>query len=171
MFSGILILFMSISFTIKAQEIQWMSIEDVEEAIENEPRKVFVDVYTDWCGWCKRMDTSTFSEKDIIDFLNENYYCVKLDGEDKDVLQFSGHSFKFIDQGRRGYNELAYAILEGKLSYPTYVFLDENLDVLQRIKGYTTAKVLLPILDFLGNDIYKTTNWEDFVEESKGEKE
>jgi len=150
-------------------EIQWMDIEDIEAALEKEPKKVLIDVYTDWCGWCKKMDATTFSDPEVIKYLNKNYYCVKFDGEEKDTVQYRGENFKFVGQGRRGYNELAFNLMKGKMSYPTYVFLDENLDILQPIKGYMTSVQFLPILTFLGEDIYKDKTWNEFVESSKSE--
>ena len=167
-----IVLFLLIgNFTfLQAQEIKWMSIEDLEDVQAKEPRKVIIDVYTAWCGWCKRMDKTTFKDKNLVDYVNTNYYAVKLDGEDKDILKYRGYEFKFVPNGRRGYNELAYELLRGKMSYPSIVFLDENLDVLQPFKGFRTAEELLPIIKYLGEDIYKNTSWNDYINESKGKK-
>ena len=152
-----------------AQEIEWLSIEDVEVAINNEPRKVLIDVYTDWCGWCKKMDATTFKDKELVSYLNQNYYCVKLDGEDKDTLVFKGVEFNFVNEGRRGYHELAAGFLKGKMSYPSLVFLNEDLAVLQVMKGFRTSDELLPIITFLGDNAYKETSWTDYINETKGE--
>ena len=165
-----LLLFIN-SINSNAQEIKWLTIEEVESAIKKEPKKVLIDVYTDWCGWCKKMDATTFTDPQITEYVNKNYYCVKLDGEDKNTLTFKGVAFKFIDQGRRGYHELAARFLKGKMSYPSLVFLDEDLVVLQVMKGFRTAKELLPVLTFLGDNIYKKSNWTDYINETKGEKD
>lgn len=157
-----------ISIISNAQEINWLSIEDVEAAIKKEPRKVVLDVYTDWCGWCKKMDASTFVDSQITEYLNKNYYCVKLDGEDKRTLTFKGTEFNFIKHGRRGYHELAAGFLKGKMSYPSLVFLDEDLVVLQAMPGFRSADELLPILIFFGENIYLETNWTDYINEIKG---
>jgi len=168
----ILVVFFFIgSFTLlQAQEINWISIEELEDAQAKEQRKVLVDVYTDWCGWCKRMDKTTFKDKNLVNYVNDNYYLVKLDGEDKDIIKYRGHEFKFVANGRRGYNEIAYELLRGKMSYPSIVFLDENLDVLQSFKGYRTSEELIPIIKYLGENIYKNTSWKEYINESKGEK-
>ena len=168
--ASLLFSFFIFSTAVIAQEIEWMSLEEVEAVIDTKPKKVLIDVYTDWCGWCKKMDASTFKDNDIVEYLSNNYYCVKLDGEDKNTLTFKGVEFNFIDKGRRGYHELAAGFLQGKMTYPSLVFLNENLDVLQAMNGYRTATELLPIITFLGEDIYKNTNWTDYINESKGEK-
>ncbi len=154
-----------------AQEINWLTIEEAEKANKKEHKKILIDVYTDWCGWCKKMDASTFKDPKIIEYVNENYYCVKLDGEDKDTLTFKGVEFNFVKQGRRGYNELAAGFLKGKMTYPSLVFLDEEFVVLQVMKGFRNAGELYPILTFLGDNIYKKSNWTDYIKETKGKKD
>ncbi len=163
-------LFLITSTISTAQEINWLTIEEAETANIDQPRKFLIDVYTDWCGWCKKMDASTFTDKEIVNYLNQNFYCVKLDGEDKNNLTFKGVEFNFVNQGRRGYHELAAGFLKGKMSYPSLVFLDEDLVVLQVMKGFRTAKELLPIISFFGDNSYKETNWTDYINETKGGK-
>ncbi|MCF6308458.1 MAG: DUF255 domain-containing protein [Flavobacteriaceae bacterium] len=153
-----------------SQEINWLTIEEAEIANKTAPRKIIIDVYTDWCGWCKKMDATTFTNKEVVTYLNKKYYCVKLDGEDKNEIYFKGKVFNFVDQGRRGYHELAAGFLKGKMSYPNIVFLNEELDILQALPGFRTAEELLPILKFLGDDIYKNTNWTDYIKTLEGEK-
>ena len=165
-----LLFFISSTISV-AQEINWLTIEEAEEANKKEPKKTFIDVYTDWCGWCKKMDASTFKEPKIIEYINENYYCVKLDGEDRNTLTFKGVEFNFISQGRRGYHELAAGFLKGKMTYPSLVFLDEDFVVLQVMKGFRSASELYPILTFLGDNTYKETNWTDYIKETKGKKD
>lgn len=166
----ILSLLLGNTSNVLAQKINWLSIEELETAQANEPRKVMIDLYTEWCGWCKRMDKTTFKDEVLVDYVNDNYYCVKLDGEDKNLINYRGHEFKYVSKGRRGYSELAFELLRGKMSYPSIVFLDENLDILQSFKGFRTAEELVPIIKFLGEDIYKNTSWTEYMNESKGKK-
>jgi len=159
-----------ISSNLFSQEIKWLTIEEAEIANKTAQKKIIIDVYTDWCGWCKKMDATTFINKEVVAYLNEKYYCVKLDGEDKGTISFKGNEFNFVNQGRRGYHELAAGFLKGKMSYPNIVFLNEDLDVLQALPGFRTAEELLPILIYLGDDIYKDTNWTDYIKTVEGEK-
>ena len=76
---------------------------------------------------------------------------------------FKDKVFKFVPQGRRGYHELAAAMMNGKLSYPTTVYLDEQLNVIQPIPGYMTVDNLEPILIFLGENYYKKQTWQEFL--------
>lgn len=142
--------------------IQWLSIEEAQEAVLEEPRKIIVDVYTNWCGWCKRMDKNTFQNPVIANYINEHYYAVKLNAEQRDSIQFNGRTYRFVKKGRRGYHELAAALLNGKMSYPTVVYLNENLELLQPVPGYMDAVQFEKVIAFFGEDHFRSGSFEDF---------
>jgi len=142
--------------------VQWLTFEEAVEKSKTEKRKIFIDVYTDWCGWCKVMDKKTFSEATIATYLNEKYYAVKFNAEQTEDITFADHTFKFIPNGRRGYHELAVWLLQGKLSYPTVVFLDEEFKPIQPLPGYREPKDFHPILTFFGEDQHKEMAWQDY---------
>ncbi|MGV3585410.1 MAG: thioredoxin family protein, partial [Adhaeribacter sp.] len=86
-FTGLLCLILLLgSFTgkpAKKGKINWLSLEEAAVLNKKEPRKMVIDVYTDWCGWCRKMDQSTFSDPEVADYVNKNFYAVKLDAEGK----------------------------------------------------------------------------------------
>ncbi len=145
-----------------AQEITWLTWEEVSEKMHEEPRKVLVDVYTEWCGYCKKMDKSTFIDKDLANYINENYYAIKFDAEFKSSIYLHGTEYKYVNKGSKGYHELAAMILRGKMKYPTLVFMDSNLEVIQPIPGYRDAKTLTMILDYFDGDYHKEMPWKTF---------
>lgn len=147
----------------KAQ-INWLSWEEAQAKNKNEPRKFIVDVYTQWCGWCKKMDKATFQQADISSYINKNYYAVKFDAETKSDINFKDKVFKYVKQGSGGYHQLAAEITFGKLSYPTIVFLDEKLNVIQPIPGYKDPYSLDKIMKYFAEDYYKTTPWKKYEE-------
>jgi thioredoxin-related protein len=142
--------------------VKWMSFEEAVKRSQTEKRKIFIDVYTDWCGWCKVMDKNTFSDPHVARVLNESFYPVKLDAEQREDIQFNGHTFKFVPQGNKGYHELAAALLNNQLSYPTVVFLTEDFKIIQPLAGYLKAEQFHPIVTFIGKDLYKSQSYEDF---------
>lgn len=141
--------------------IQWMSFEEAMKLNQTKPKKIFIDVYTEWCGWCKRMDATTFKDSAVVKYFKENYYAVKLDAETKDSLHYKDKSYGFRPEYKA--NELAVALLNGQMGYPSFVFMDEQTNLLTPLSGYKTVPELMPILKFFGTDAYKTTKWEDFV--------
>ncbi len=157
------------SFTIDAQEtetetVKWYSIQEALELQKETPKKIFIDIYTNWCGWCKKMDATTFSNPVIAEYLNTYYYPVKFNAESKDSLTIGDQTFVNKGQGRRPTHDFAIALLNGKMSYPAFAFLDETLKpIISPLKGYQTASNLEPILYYLGNEIYKEKKYPEFV--------
>lgn len=124
--------------------IQWMSFEEAVRKSESDKKKIFIDVYTDWCGWCKRMDATTFKNDTIADYINRNYHAVKLNAETRDTIRFRNQVFVFRPEYKA--NEIALSLLSGKMGYPSFVVLDENFSMLNVIAGYQTPEQLLPTL-------------------------
>lgn len=164
---GILFVFSGWNTIEDAEEIKWLSFEEAMELHEENPKKLLVDLYTDWCGWCKVMDKKTYSKVEIANYINENFYPVKFNAEQKQEVEFNGHTFKFIPSGRRGYHQLAAALTNNKLSYPTTVFMDEELRIIQPIAGYLKPEQMEPILLYIGDDHFKTTKWDEFNRNNK----
>ncbi len=158
------VLFVSLSGVLTAQEkINWLSWEEAVKKSEKEPRKIFVDIYTDWCGWCKKMDKATFQNAAIAKYMNANYYSVKFDAEQKEVINFRGKTYEFVKNGRRGYNTLAAELTQGRLSYPTIVFLDESINIIQPIPGFRAKTEFEMMMTFFAEDFYKDTPWQNYV--------
>ena len=146
-----------------AKEIKWHSWEEAMEANEQSPKMFFIDVYTDWCGWCKRMDATTFQEAEVVEYLSKNFYPVKFDAEQKDPVQFQETTFNFVEAGRRGYHELAAALLDGQMSYPSYVFLNADKERITVLKGYRPVEQLMPVLKYIGEEHYKEKSFQEYT--------
>lgn len=130
-------------------EIKWLTFEEAIAKNKENPKPIFIDLYTDWCGWCKKMDASTFQDEEVVAYMSDNFYTVKFDAEQKEDVEYKGNTFKFVDQGRRGYHELAAGLLQGQMSYPSFVVLSQEEKIMQTIKGYRTSEQFLPILKAL----------------------
>jgi len=145
------------------RKIQWKTWDQVQKLQKQEAKKIFVDIHTEWCGWCKKMDKATFQKDEIAKFVNENYYAVKFDAEDKSDIQFNGRVYKYVKSGKSGYNELAVELTRGKLSFPTIVFIDEELNIIQPIPGFQDVKTFDMIMTYFAGDHYKTTPWKRYT--------
>ncbi len=127
-----------------AQEINWVSINDAEKMQLQSPEKpMFIDVYTDWCGWCKQMDNTTFKNEEVVAFINEYYIPVKFDAEQKQEVTFKGQKFEYMEVGRKGVHQLAAALLQGNLSYPSYVVINSNNELTHLLRGFMKPNDLL----------------------------
>ncbi|MEN8225844.1 MAG: DUF255 domain-containing protein [Bacteroidota bacterium] len=163
--AGILIFIMSLSFPALAQEkIKWMSFEEAVEQSKKKPKHIFIDVYTDWCGWCKKMDASTFVDPVIVGLMNEHFYAVKLDAEQKDTIFFLDNAFINPNpEGRRSSHQLAQALLKGKMSYPSFVFLNAKTEWLTVLNGFVKSPDLERVLSYFGENAYESKTWEEFT--------
>jgi thioredoxin-related protein len=144
--------------------IKWVNFNEAVKLNKAHPKKIFVDVYTSWCGWCKRMDADTYTDPTVIDYINKNFYAVRLDAETRDTFYFNDHTFvNAYPVGTRGaVNELASSMLDGKLGYPTTVYFDEKFNRIQYIQSYMAKDVFLPIIHYFGDDKYKTMSFDDY---------
>jgi len=144
-------------------KVDWLTWEEALERNQNDKRKFLVDVYTNWCGWCKKMEKTTFSTKHIADYINANYHPVKFNAEQKADIIFNNKQYKYVGSfGRKGYHELAREIMRGKMSYPTVVFIDENLNVIQPIPGFQNAEKFEMIMTYFAENFYKAVPWKKF---------
>jgi thioredoxin-related protein len=144
--------------------VKWMTFEQAVESSKKEKRPVFIDVYTDWCGWCKVMDKETFNEPAVAKMLNEKYYPVKFNAEQTEDVTFAGTTFKFVPYGNKGTHQLAMALLNNQLSYPTVVFMDAALKSAFPLAGYRKPPEFHKFLTFFSEDQSQKgqTAWTDF---------
>jgi thioredoxin-related protein len=150
----------AIAAVVDDKAIQWMNIDDVQAAMKKEPRKVWIDVYTDWCGWCKRMDKTTFENPNVVKYMNEHFYAVKLDAEQKEDIRFMGKMFRADPTDRT--HPFAKEMLKGQLSYPTSIFMEENFQTPQLIPGYLDVKQMEMILKYVSEGLYKKMPFPEF---------
>jgi thioredoxin-related protein len=151
-----LILLIASVSAVSGQKVKWLTFEEAVALNETNPKKILIDVYTDWCGWCKVMDKNTFSDPIISKYINDNFYAVKFDAESSSPITFRGHTFSNNGSGTRSTHELAVALLNGKMSYPSIAYMDETNQLITAIPGYYDPKKIEPLLSFIANDIYKT---------------
>jgi thioredoxin-related protein len=155
-----LILLLSVVFANAQTKINWLSIEEAYAKQKITPKKILIDVYTGWCGWCKVMDRETFTNTEVINYVNQNYYAVKLDAESKKTIKLGTSIYKFDETNRS--NEAAIALLQGKMSYPSIVYLDESFNMIQPVPGYMNAKDFHQIITYFGGNFHKKEQFENY---------
>src|SRR5437899_10583926 len=149
-FAGALLLLMPLWAL--AGEIKWQKFEAGFEEAKKSNKKIMVDVYTDWCGWCKKLDSEVYGNDKVSEYLSQQYVVIKLNAE-------SGSKLKFA---KTEYTEAQLAQAFGISGYPTIIFFDSNGEPLDKISGYMPAADFLPVLKYFGEDFYKDTSWPDF---------
>lgn len=157
----ILVLLVGVFFSLStsAQEINWLSLEEAVALQKETPKKIMMDVYTSWCGPCKMLDRNTFQNKDVVDFVNKNYYAVKFNAEGNEAVSFKGQTYSNpgynpeLAKRRNSAHELSrYLKIQ---AFPTIVFFDEEANVIFPLKGYKTPKQIELYLKMFGVDKHK----------------
>jgi thioredoxin-related protein len=147
--------------------VHWYGADDFEMLIAKNDRPIFIDAYTDWCGWCKKLDQDTFSDPVIAEYLNENFYPVKFNAESKDPVKFMGR--EFVNDGNAGKaHQLAVALMQGRMSYPTVIFLNEKGELLAPVPGYRGPADFEPLLVYFGEGKYLEQKFDEFTKTFTG---
>ncbi len=144
----------------KTAKINWLTVEEVQEKMKTEPRKVYVDVYTDWCHWCKVMDKKTFTNKDLIAYMNEKYYCIHFNAERRDSVTFNNKKYGLAENSKT--NSLAIEWTRGQMSYPTSLFFDEGFVNPQPVPGYMEVPNMELISKYIAENKHKTTPFDKY---------
>lgn len=163
-----IVLFVGVLST-QAQEIKWVSLNKALELQKKNPKKIIMDVYTNWCGPCKMLDKKTFRNKDVVSYINKHYYAVKFNGEGNQEITFKGDKYGNPNYDAKRANSRnsshEFANLMRINAYPTLVFFDEKGDFITPVKGYQTPQQLeLYLKLFVANDHKKLTTQEAFNE-------
>ncbi|MBL7964882.1 MAG: thioredoxin fold domain-containing protein [Flavobacteriales bacterium] len=150
--------------------INWVSLEKAQELSKKDGKPIFIDVYTEWCGPCKMLTAKTFTDLQTAAYINKHYHAVKFNAEGKDAVAYNGKKFENPDynpamaSSRNGTHQLTLAIanVNGRIAYPTLVWMDKEGQVLAPVQGYMTPEQLEPILVYFAEGAYKDTQWEAF---------
>lgn len=151
-------------------KVKWLTVMEAQEAAKKDPKPIFMDVYTEWCGPCKMLASKTFTDPQTAALMNKNFHCVKFNAEGPDAVKFKGQDFSNPDYvpgqpGRNGVHQLTRAF--GVTAYPTMLYLDSDLNVITPVSGYLTPEQIEPILIYFGEGAYKTKDWTAFQQEFK----
>lgn len=126
-----------------AEAIEWLDFETAIERNQNERRFIFIDLYTDWCSWCKKMDRSTFLHPSVINYIDQNFYAVKLNPEKEKAIAYKELLYEMKPYGNKMYNELAVNLAGGRLVFPSFIILNKREVKRGLIEGFQTPSQLL----------------------------
>ena len=159
----VLMLVMSMGASGVAQ-VNWMTLEQAQERAKTNPKKILVEFYDPGCEDCQSMLNTTMTHPWIAKYVNANYYAVKFNVFDRNVVKFQGAEFGNTDK-TLGYHDLAYALGDMNkdgLTLPTTVFLEANASYITFVEGPFPPKKFEPFLTYIGSDAYQSVAWPQY---------
>jgi len=158
-FQFIIVYLFLLSVNVYSQQINWISINELEDVLKTNEKNIIIDIYTNWCGPCKLMEKNTFQNKYISKFINENYHAVKFNAEGNETVTFTEKVFQNpnFDVKRVNIRNATheFARFLGVSAYPTTIFLDKDMSLITPVRGYLIPKQLEIYLELFKNDQYK----------------
>ncbi len=118
-----------VSGQVYSQSLKWYDWQDGYEKAIDEKKIMLVDVYTDWCYWCKVMDKETYSKQEVIDLIEADFVPIKINPEKGGTYKFNGKNYsgkelknKLAKNNFRGYPSTFFVLPKNKKSYPEVGF-------------------------------------------------
>ena len=146
-------------FTSATAQVKWHTVEQAAAAKIGEGKLYFVDFYTSWCGYCKKMDRETFTDPTVAKILNQYYYPVKFDAESSKTFTWFGQTYHPAKgSGRNRAHEFA----AGLNGYPSFVLFFPDGKPLQAIPGFIPAKDFTVILWYFASGDYNRYPYERY---------
>lgn len=142
--------------------VNWMTLKEAETHYKEVPKPIIIDFYTEWCGWCKVMMKNTYSNPGIASYINANFYPVKFDAETKDTVEFDGVKYAPTGKEKRDPNEFAVKMLNGKMVYPSTLFLNKAANFNMSAQGYLEPQKIEPMLVFVLENAFRSSTFDDF---------
>ena len=147
------------------QKVKWHSFDEALKLQKKDKKKLLVFMHTTWCNACRVMYKTSFADSASYAYLSKKFYLVDFNVESNDSIQFNGNYFKGNLNNQAHFHQLALALTNNSLALPTTLIMDEQLKPIEAIPLYLNPSILNKIATFYGNDLYKTQQLKNYLEQ------
>jgi thioredoxin-related protein len=133
--------------------LQWHRWEEGVQQVQASGKFLLVDVFTTWCGWCKKMDHTVYIHPRVQELLAAQFVPVKLNAESETV----------IANGANHYTERECAKLLNVQGYPCTLVFDSKFKLVARINGYHDAGSFIRFLEFVTGKNYNRCTFQQYL--------
>ncbi len=147
--------------------IHWIPLDQLEEKMKQQPRKIFVDVYDRYNVADNVMRLRVYNLPPIARYLNQHFYPVTVEARSSDTLIFNGK--KYPPSDKYPYNTLAIDLLGGRMTFPTFLILDTNYKMLDMERVFLMPDVFYKIITYFGGDFYKSQSFKQYLKQHAAE--
>ncbi len=145
--------------------INWVTWDEAMRLFQQEKKKIVVSVHRKNCNWCKKMDSETFENPQIANYINKHFYAVKFDADHSKEVEKGEKTYKAVRKSGKTVHEFTAYLTMGQMSTPTTVFFNEQLELLQPLPGYKKTELFEIILTYFGGDHYLRVPWSRYKAE------
>lgn len=135
----------------------WVSLETAERQALDEGKYIVLDIYTEWCGYCRRMNRETYADQRVNEALDRFFYPVRIDAESSENVTFQGSTYEMRD----------LAVEFGVRSYPTTVFISPDGEVIAAQTGFIEPETFHRMLSFVGSESYKDKTFREYTDSAE----
>ncbi len=141
-------------------KLDWLNMDELKQSMKSAPKPALIDLYTNWCYWCKVMDKKTYANRKVIAYINDHFYPVKLDAETRENIEWKNKSYTYNENFK--INDFTMYVTSGQPGFPTTVIFTDEYSEPVSIQGFLEPKEMEPILKYFGEGAYRTESFEVF---------
>ncbi len=136
------------------EEVAWKSFEKGLKDAAAAKKYTFVDVYTDWCGYCKMLESTTLKAKPVLAELEKNFVSIKFNAESEDQVTYKGKKMAM--------RELSMAW--GVEGFPTMLFLNHKGEIIGSFSSFAEADLMVNLLKYISSGAReRKVSFEEFL--------
>ncbi len=139
----------------KQNAVTWSGLSEGLSNAESEKKPAVIFFYTEWCVYCKKMDSEVFADREVFQYMNENFISIRVNPEqNRETIEIMGEKISAAKL-------MSYT---GARGFPTILFFDSKKKPVTTLPGFVEKKMFLNILKYLKSECYESgVKIDDFI--------